>query len=135
MDAINPLGVAIATIVGFVIGGLWYSPFLFGDLWWKLRGIDPAAVPNDGLPVGKMAAEIVRVLVVATTLAWLQHASGTTSFGAALLLGLILWLGFQAITIAGSVIHEDYPPPLYAIHVGDALVKTLAMSLVLAWWR
>jgi hypothetical protein len=35
----------------------------------------------------------------------------------------------------GSVIHEGYPWKLYAIHTGDALAKTLVMTLILGVWR
>jgi hypothetical protein len=36
--------------------------------------------------------------------------------------------------LLGAVVHEGMPPALYAIHAGDALVKTLLMSLVLGIW-
>jgi hypothetical protein len=42
-----------------------------------------------------------------------------------------LGVGFQAVLLAGSVLHEDYPWTLYLIHAGDAFAKTLAMSVVL----
>jgi hypothetical protein len=33
------------------------------------------------------------------------------------------------------VLHEQYPLGLYAIHVGDALLATLTMTLILGLWR
>lgn len=47
------------------------------------------------------------------------------------LLGFIVWAGFQAAGLAGAVVHEDDPCPLYAIHAGDALAKVLVASLIL----
>jgi Protein of unknown function (DUF1761) len=49
--------------------------------------------------------------------------------------GLVVWLGFQAMAVLGSVLHEQYPLGLYAIHIGDALATTLAMALILGAWR
>jgi hypothetical protein len=35
----------------------------------------------------------------------------------------------------GAVIHEKMPWKLYAIHAGDALVKTHLMTVILGVWR
>ena len=37
--------------------------------------------------------------------------------------------------LVGAVIHENMPVKLYAIHAGDALVKTLLMTVILGVWR
>jgi hypothetical protein len=49
--------------------------------------------------------------------------------------GLLVWVGFQAMAVAGSVLHEGYPLGLYLIHVGDALQAMLLMALILGAWR
>jgi hypothetical protein len=48
---------------------------------------------------------------------------------------LLVWFGFEAMAVVGSVLHEDYPLGLYLIHVGDALQATLLMALILTAWR
>lgn len=35
---INYLAVLIAAIVSMIVGGLWYSPILFGKMWTKAMG-------------------------------------------------------------------------------------------------
>ena len=35
---LNIAAIFVATIVAFVIGGLWYSPILFGNAWMKHQG-------------------------------------------------------------------------------------------------
>jgi len=42
-----------------------------------------------------------------------------------------VWIGFQATSIVGSVIHEHYPWRLYAIHSGDELAKTPVLAVIL----
>jgi len=37
---LNVIGIIIATIIGMVIGALWYSPLLFGKQW-MLEGSFP----------------------------------------------------------------------------------------------
>jgi uncharacterized protein DUF1761 len=58
-----------------------------------------------------------------------------TDWTGALLLGLSLWIGFPVVLLAGSVIHEDVPPKLAAIHAGDWLLKLLVLSVILSVWR
>jgi hypothetical protein len=49
----------------------------------------------------------------------------------ALKLALVVWGGFQLSMIFGSVLHENYPVALFVIHAGDALAKSLVMSVIL----
>jgi len=37
--------------------------------------------------------------------------------------------------LMGAVLHEHMAWTLYAIHAGDALVKTLLMTVILGVWR
>jgi Protein of unknown function (DUF1761) len=60
---------------------------------------------------------------------------GVVNWPGAIYLGLAVWIGFQATSIVGSVIHEHYPLKLYAIHSGDALAKTLVMAVILGVWH
>ena len=43
MLAINYLAVLAAAFGAFIVGGLWYSPLLFGRAYLALRGIGPDA--------------------------------------------------------------------------------------------
>jgi hypothetical protein len=135
MLGINFWAVLVATVVAFVMGGLWYSPRLFGNAWVKLRGMDSAAAAGTRMRPAEIFAEFIRGLIVAGVLAGLVVKLGVVSWMSAIYLGFAVWIGFQATSIAGSVIHEQYPWKLYAIHTGDALTKTLVMAVILVVWR
>jgi hypothetical protein len=49
-------------------------------------------------------------------------------------LGALVWM-FPASILLGSVIHENVPLALAAIHAGDWLVKLLLMSVILGTRR
>ena len=134
MLGINYWAVIVAAVVAFVMGGLWYSPFLFGRVWMKLRGMNPAAAGTRMGPA-EILAEFVRGLIVAVVLAGFVVNLGVVNWVGAIYLALAVWIGFQATSIVGSVIHEKYPSKLYAIHAGDALAKTLVMAVILGVWR
>ncbi len=135
MVGINYLAVLVAAAVAFVMGGLWYSPLLFGKAWAKLRGIDSTGAAGAQMRPPEILAEFVRGLIVAVVLAGFVLHLGVVNLVGAIYLGLAVWIGFQATSIVGAVIHEHYPLKLYAIHAGDALAKTLVMAVILGVWR
>lgn len=69
------------------------------------------------------------------TVAWLAGEIAPDGVGESLLMGVVLWVGFPAVLLSGSVLHERVPPPLAAIHAGDWLLKLLALALILGLWR
>jgi hypothetical protein len=135
MLGINYLAMLVAAVVAFVMGGLWYSPLLFGKAWAKLRGIDSPRAAGAQMRPPEILAEFVRGLIVAVVLAGFVVHLGVVNLVGAIYLALAVWIGFQATSIVGSVIHEHYPLKLYAIHAGDALAKTLVMAVILGLWR
>jgi hypothetical protein len=86
-------------------------------------------------PVGELVGEFVRNLVIAFVLAHFVVHLEISDWKGAVQLALWVWAGFQAMLLIGAVLHEKLPWRLYAIHVGDALVKTLLMTVILAEWR
>ncbi len=135
MPNINYWAVIVAAITSFVVGAVWYSPLLFGKPYMELRGMTPGALAELRMPVWKVLAEFARGLVVAYVLARFVVLLGVGGWQSAAQLGLWLWLGFYATLYVGAVIHENMPWRLYAIHVGDGLVKILLMAVVLGVWQ
>lgn len=118
----------VAALLPMIASTVWY--IVLGDAWLTLRGIDPDT--TDTTPaVWVLIAQFVRNLVVVVVLASLMRRLGITTVAAALRLGLLVWFGFEAMAIVGSVLHEGYPLGLYAIHTGDALLAMLIVTLVL----
>lgn len=121
--------VALAGLVSFVIGALWYT-VLFGDAYAALRPAetgDIVATPSATV----MAIEFARCLIVAAALAYLIHHLGIVRQRDALGFAVVVWGGFQLVGLAGSVLHEGYPAGLYANHMGDALAKVTASCLLI----
>jgi hypothetical protein len=129
----NYLAVVVAAAAAFVQGSVWYV--VFGKQWVELR--DKSASAGTALrPEPKqMLAQFARDLVVAYVLARFVVLLGVVDLVEAVYLAAWVWLGFQATAVLGAVIHESYPPKLFAIHAGDALVKTVLMTAILAVWR
>ena len=128
----NYLPVVVAAAAAFVVSLVWYT--IFGDAWMELRGIDPATAADMGTPVWKMLFVVVQSLVVACMLAYFVAQLGIFDWRGAVRLGALIWI-FPAAILLGSVVHENVPLMLAAIHAGDWLAKLLLMTVILGVWR
>jgi len=136
MVHMNYLPVLVAAFAVFVLGWLWYSPFLFYKPWMRLRGMDPvAAMAGAKMPGGKLLIELARCLVLAYVIARLMALLGVSNWMGAVHFGFFLWIGFPLILLTGSVLWENVPWKVAAIHAGDWLVKMLVIPIIVAGWQ
>ena len=121
MADVSVLAVLVAAVVAFVLSGFYYG--ILGA---------PAGreLPSWALP----AIELPRNLVLSLVVAGLAAAATVDTFGAGLLLGVALWVGFPLVLWAGAVAHEGTPMRDAAVHAGDWLVKLLAVATLVAAW-
>lgn len=123
-----------AAAAAFVVGALWYSPLLFGEAAMRLRGLDPRALGELTVPPGMLAAEFVREFLAAYVLARLVGLLEVADWKAAVGLAAWIWIGFPATLLAGSVMWENVPWQLAAIHGADWFVKIVVMAAILGAW-
>src|SRR5256885_4487769 len=136
MVHLNYLAVLVAAVAVFVLGWLWYSPLLSYKPWMRLRGLDPvAAMAGAKMPTGKLLIELVRCLVLACVVARLVALLGVSSGLGAVHVGLSLWVGFPVILLTGSILWDNVPWRVAAIHAGDWLVKLLVIPIIVSAWR
>jgi hypothetical protein len=131
MRGINYLAIVVAAVAAFVLSTAWYIGFA------KQRAqLSPAAAADMRRPQpAKMVLEIARNIVLAYVLAYFVTRLGVTSWPAAIKLALLAWIGFPVLLLTGSVMWENVPWKLGAIHAGDWLLKLLVMVMVLSRWR
>lgn len=122
------VAVLVASVAAFVVSAAWY--LAFGRVWARLSPAGAAASSP-----WRMGAEFVRTLVLVTAFALLAGAIGVDGVPGALGLALLVWAGFPAVILAGSVLHERVPVGLAALHAGDWLVKIAVVAVLLGVWR
>ena len=136
MPHVNYLPVLVAAVAAFVLGWLWYSPLLFYKPWMRLRGLDPAAaMAGAKMPAGRLVIEFARCLVLAYVIAVLVAGLHIARLIGAVHFGLFAWVGFPVVILTGSVLWENRPWKVAAIHAGDWLVKLLAISIIVFLMR
>ncbi len=131
---VNLPAILVAAIVAMVIGFLWYSPFLFGPAWMRLRGKEPTRGDMQ-FPASKMILEFVCTLVTTFVLALFAPLFSPAGIGASIVFALIIWVGFYVTILLGEVLWEDKPFGLFLINAGLRLVNLIAITLVLTLWQ
>ncbi|HEX8422513.1 MAG TPA: DUF1761 domain-containing protein [Pyrinomonadaceae bacterium] len=134
---INYAAVFVSAVVYWVLGGIWYSPLLFGGKFIEIMRWSPeqlARIEADGAG-GQLALAFVGSLVASYVLAHIVRYLNAESAADGAKTGLWLWLGFIVTTNLNTVFFEFRPLGLYLINIGYHLVAFLAMGTLLAVWR
>jgi len=133
---VNYLAVLVASVVGFVIGMLWYSPLLFGKMWVKLMGFsnkDMKKAKEKGM--GKtMLVMFVSILVMSYVLSYFLGALNVSDAIGGAFVGFMAWIGFLATSMLGNVLWGGKPFSLYLIDVLHYLVVIVVMGAILGVW-
>lgn len=133
---INYLAVLVSAVLGFVIGMVWYSPFLFGNIWMKLSGISKTSMEKSkkkGMALFFLGA-FAGGLVMSFVLAYFINIAGATTALEGAQTGFWSWLGFIAPVMLGTVLWEGKSFKLYVINVLHYLAVLMAMGSILAVW-
>ncbi len=128
----NYFAIVVAALASTAIGGAWYARFLFGRQWMRLRGVHPAQETES--PTKEILLQFVASLVTAYVLSVFALLLGAHTAYGALVLALIVWVGFYATTLLGGVVWEKTPFGLFLINSGMWLVSLVAMTLIVGIW-
>ncbi|MCE2029103.1 DUF1761 domain-containing protein [Sessilibacter corallicola] len=128
MFDINILEIVAGAVVGMMLGALWYSPLLFGNLWMKAIGKTPETL---GSSTGPMIGSMVASLLSAIGVALLSSLIDVQSLGQAITLGLIL--GFLIIFPAflSDSLFCGWGTQLLLIQSGYRMLSVFLMSVVI----
>ncbi|MBI3334208.1 DUF1761 domain-containing protein [Candidatus Pacearchaeota archaeon] len=133
---INGWAVLVSTIVGMILGGLWYSPVLFGNIWARLSGFgkkEMQAAKKQGM-AWRYIGQFIFLLLSTYVLAHFVDYVSATSASAGASLAFWLWLGFILPLQIGSVLWENKSIKLLLINTGHYLVLMVIAGIILAIW-
>jgi hypothetical protein len=123
----------LTAISRIALGAAWYSPFAFLNAWREAAGVDEAAM-KAGM-ARAVAVDVIGALVMAFVLVHAVVYAGAATIGQGAAVGFFNWLGFIAVILIGSVMHELRPMRLFVINAGYNLVALALMGAALAVWR
>jgi hypothetical protein len=128
---INVLAVVIAALSSFVLGGLWYSPALFGATWQKAAG-DPRKM-GGGHPAKVFGLSFLFALIAAVVYALVVPARANA--GTALVQGLAVGAGLVAASFGINYRFANRSTVLWLIDGGYHTLQFGLYGLIIGLWR
>jgi len=125
----NILAVLLAALSSFLLGGLWYSPALFGRMWNAENGGEKQA----GHPAKVFGISFLFSLVAAAAFGYWLGAS--PSIEAALKAGLLAGVGFVACSFGINYQFAQRSFKLWLIDGGYHAVQFVVFGLVFGLLR
>lgn len=132
MPQVNWLAVIVAALSTFLIGGLWYSPAVFGKAWMKENGFTEESMKGGNL-VKIFGLAFVLGLVASINLAMFLGAETDATMGA--FYGFLAGFGWVATFVGTHYLFERKSFKLFLINAGYSIVALTVMGVIIGAWK
>jgi hypothetical protein len=132
MPEINWLAALAAAVASFVVGGLWYSPALFGKTWQRESGVTDEQIRN-GNPATIYGGALVLSLVAAGVFALFLGPQPDVGFATSA--GFAAGLCWVAASLGINYLFERKSMGLFLVYGGYHTVQFTVIGLVLGLWH
>ena len=131
MAQINILAVVLAAVSSFLVGGLWYSPVLFGSAWQREAG--DTRKPEDKHPAKVFGVSLVFALLAAVAYALLMPVPSTPV--GALGQGLLVGAAIVGASFGINYQFANRSTKLWLIDAGYHTIQFALYGLIIGLWR
>lgn len=128
----NYLAVLVAALSTFLIGGLWYSPAVFGKAWMKENGFTEEGMKNSNV-MKIFGLAFLLAIISAINLAMFLGPESDPAMGA--LWGFAAGFGWVATFVGTHYLFERKSFKLFLINAGYSVVALTVMGVILAAWK
>ena len=136
MTDFNYLAVLCALGLCLGLGALWYSPLMFGRVWYRLKRYTPEQAEKlQGSIRPAYIVSLIGYATMAMVVATLVIALDLTSALEGLLLGFLLWIGFVFTTGLIANMFSERRFRSFVIDTTYQLACLLIMGSVIGMWR
>ncbi len=129
-DEINIFAVLAAALSAFALGGLWYSPMLFGRLWQREAGLSNVTKPH-GAKVFIIAFVLSLIAALAMALL-LQRKPGLFM---AIHTGVLAGLCWVSTSFGINYLFAGRSFKLFLIDAGYHTLQFILYGIILGVWR
>ena len=127
MMEVDWLAIGLATVVAFVLGGLWYGP-LFGKAWMTALGKTEADIQPTPVP---FIISFFTALVTCIVVAGLMGALAIDGVLPGAAFGLLVGMGFIATAMASDTAFCGWGLPLFLIQAGYRVTYSILMGAII----
>ena len=125
---LNYFAIIVASLSTFLIGGLWYSPVLFGKAWMKENGFKEEDMKGDNM-VKIFGLAFILGLISAINLAMFIGPEQNVGTGAAY--GFAAGFGWVATFVGTHYLFERKSFKLFLINAGYSVVALTVMGAII----
>ena len=125
---LNYLAIILSALSTFLIGGLWYSPALFGKAWMKENGFKEEDMKNANM-LKIFGLAFVLALISAINLAMFMGPEKDVTLGAAY--GFAAGFGWVATFVGTHYLFERRSFKLFLINAGYSVVALTVMGIII----
>jgi hypothetical protein len=129
---INFLAVLAAAVSAFVIGGVWYSPILFGTAWMRETGLSDEVLRKRSMGM-VFGTSFVLSLIIAGNLAAFLSGPPDVKWGATA--GALAGIGWVATAMGITYLFEAKSIKLFLIDAGYHAVTFIVMGAIIGVWK
>jgi hypothetical protein len=128
----NIWAVLVSALSTFLIGGLWYSPALFGKAWMRENGFTEESMKGTNM-VRIFGLAFLLSIVAAINLAMFMGPEDKPAMGA--MWGFLAGFGWVATFVGTHYLFERRSLKLFLINAGYSVVALTVMGVILAAWK
>jgi hypothetical protein len=129
---INYWAILVASLSTFLIGGLWYSPAVFGKIWMRENNFKEEDMKGGNM-VKIFVVSFILGLIAAVNLAMFMGPEDKPMMGA--LWGFLAGFGWVATFIGTHYLFERRSFTLFLINAGYSIVALTVMGIIIAAWK
>lgn len=132
MPQFNIWAVIVAAVSTFLIGGLWYSPAVFGKAWMRENGFTEEGMKNSNM-VKIFGLAFFLAFIASINLAMFMGPEDNIGMGA--FWGFLAGFGWVATFVGTHYLFERRSFTLFLINAGYSIVALTVMGVILAAWK
>ena len=129
--SINYWAVLVAAVSSFVIGGLWYAPFLFGNAWQKAAGLTDEELKNANMAKTFGLSFVLSVMI---SYGMAMFFASEVDFQMGIMYGSMTALFFVIPSMGINSLFEHHSLKLFLINAGYNLVIYVVIGGIIGAW-
>ena len=126
---VGAVGLIVAVLAIMGVGSLWYSPFMFGSLWMKLKGNQAEHEKTEQSKA--IGIFLIGAVLMSLVLGVLLHSMEAKTVLEALMLAFFMWLGLIVPVLLNDVAFGGRSLALFCLDAAHLLVSVGLASIVL----
>jgi hypothetical protein len=129
---LNWLAIVVATIAWFAFSAIWYSLPPLSKAWAKAAKVD---MTGDGPPLVLLfIPTLIGYFVTTVVIGLLVEATATTTVEDAIILGVVLGIGFGMVNALVNQVYESKGNNYFLINGINSIIAYAIVTVILAVW-